>query len=389
MYSFYNPPSYSIHVVSILALLLIGFNSSTEETQAVTEVPSLPVVQVKTASMTTYQEFPATLEGKVNLEIRPQVEGYLEKIYVDEGAAVQKGQSLFRIDERTYQEQLSNANASLLAAQANLDKAALEVARLTPLVENSVISDVQLKSAQSAQNAAKASVEQAKAMANTARVNLSRTLIKAPVSGYIGRLPYKAGSLVGRAEPLALTTLSDVHEVYAYFSMSEVDFLQFTGQSAGNSLAEKIKKLPPVELVLADNNAYGQKGKVEMVSGQFDKTMGSISFRAVFPNQQGLLRSGITGRIRIPQPQGATVIVPQEATFERQDRVFVFAVADSNKVVSKPLQIAGKSGQFYLVKNGLKAGERIVHDGLERLRDGDVINPKNISTDSLSLGEAR
>lgn len=365
-------------------LIQLGCGSSTNEASTATEIPTLPVVQVKTASVTTYQEFSATLEGRVNVDIRPQVEGYLEKIYVDEGATVRKGQPLFRIDTRTYREQVGNADASLLAAKANLDKAALEVARLTPLVENNVVSDVQLKAAQSAYAAAKANVAQAQSMVGNANVNLSRTLITAPASGFIGRLPYKVGSLVGRAELQPLTTVSDVHEIYAYFSMGEVDFLRFTQQASGGSLADKIRKLPPVELVLADGKAYAQHGRIEMVSGQFDKTMGAISFRAVFPNSQGLLRSGISGRVRIPEPHPSAVVIPQEATFERQDRVFVFAVADSNKVVSKPLQIAGKSGNFYLITKGVKPGERIVQQGLDRLRDGDAITPRLVAVDSLT-----
>ena len=374
----------ALFLASCLTLIQFGCGSSTSETKTTADVPTLPVVQVKTASVNTYQEFSATLEGRVNVDIRPQVEGYLEKIYVDEGAAVRKGQPLFRIDTRTYQQQVGNASASLLASKANLDKAALEVARLTPLVENNVVSDVQLKAAQSAYAAAKANVEQARSVVGNANVNLNRTLITAPASGFIGRLPYKAGSLVGRTELQPLTTLSDVHEVFAYFSMSEVDFLHFTERSSGASLVEKIKKLPPVDLVLADGKAYAQKGRIELVTGQFDKTMGSISFRAVFPNAQGLLRSGITGRVRIPQAHPTAVVVPHEATFERQDRVFVYALADSNKVVSKPLEIAGKSGNFYLITKGIQPGERIVREGLDRLRDGDVITPRLIATDSLT-----
>ena len=378
----YKPAS--LYLAYLLTLLQFGCSSSTSETTTTVEIPTLPVVQVKTASVNTYQEFSATLEGRVNVDIRPQVEGYLEKIYVDEGAAVRKGQPLFRIDTRTYQQQVGNASASLLAANANLDKAALEVARLTPLVENNVVSDVQLKAAQSAYAAAKANVEQARSVVSNANVNLNRTLITAPASGFIGRLPYKVGSLVGRAELQPLTTLSDVHNVFAYFSMSEVDFLQFTERLPGVSLAVKIKKLPPVDLILADGKAYAQKGRVELVTGQFDKTMGSISFRAVFPNEQGLLRSGITGRVRIPQAHPSAVVVPQEATFERQDRVFVYALADSNKVVSKPLEIAGKSGNFYLVTKGIQPGERIVLEGLDRLRDGYVIVPRLTTNDSLT-----
>jgi len=383
-------PSYPTSTLfsGLLIVSLLGCHSGQQDNPTTTEIPKLPVVQVKTASVTTYQEFSATLEGRVNVEIRPQVEGYLEKIYVDEGAAVRKGQPLFRIDTRSYQEQVGNASASLLAAKANMDKAALEITRLTPLVENNVVSDVQLKAAQSAYAAAKANVEQARSVVGTANVNLNRTLITAPASGFIGRLPHKPGSLVGRAELQPLTTLSDVHEIYAYFAMSEVDFLRFTQQAAGRSLADKIRNLPPVDLMLADGNTYARKGRIELVSGQFDKTMGAISFRAVFPNAEGLLRSGITGRVRIPEPHPSAVVVPQEATFERQDRVFVFALADSNKVVSKPLQIGGKSGNYYLITKGLQPGERIVREGLDRLRDGDVIAPRLVTADSTANTQA-
>ncbi len=371
-------------------LLLLGCGSASGPDQGATaEIPALPVAPVQTADVTTYQEFPATLEGKVNVDIRPQVEGYLEKIYVDEGAAVRKGQPLFRIDERSYRQQLSNATASLLAAKANRDKAALEVNRLQPLVRNKVIAEVQLKTAQSAYEAAQAGVEQAQALVSTARTHLNRTLITAPVDGYIGLLPYKPGSLVGRTEPQPLTTISDVRQVYAYFSVSETDFLQITGQTPGSSLEEKLRQFPPVELLLANHRPYGQQGRIEMASGQFDKTMGAIRFRAIFPNPQGLLRSGITGRIRVPQPHGETVVVPQEATFERQDKVFVFAVADSNKVESRPLQIIGKSGNYYLVREGVRPGERIVRDGLDRLQDGDVITPTPIAKDTARLTSAR
>ena len=371
----------------ILSVMLFGCGSSSEQNQATAaaETPTLPVVEVQTASVTTHQEFPATLEGKVNVDIRPQVEGYLETIYVDEGAAVRRGQPLFRIDERSYREQLSNAKASLLMAKANRDKAALEVSRFAPLVQNKVVAEVQLKAAQSVYEATKAGVEQAQAAVRSAQTNLSRTLVTAPVSGYIGRLPYKPGSLVGRTEPQPLTTLSDVRELYAYFSMSEVDFLQFTQQASGRSLAQKIRQFPPVTLLLANNSSYGPPGRIELVSGQFDKAIGSISFRAVFPNAQGLLRSGITGRIRIPQRHNSAVVVPQEATFERQDRVFVFILSDSNKVQSRPLQIMGKSGNYYLIRQGIRPGERIVRDGLDRLHDGDVITPKLVLSDVNQL----
>ena len=171
--------------------------------------------------------------------------------------------------------------------------------------------------------------------------------------------------------------------MYAYFSLSENDFIQFKNEFSGSTVEQKIKQMPPVELILADGSVYPEKGKVEVVSGQFSSTMGSISFRASFQNKEGLLRSGNTGKIRIARNFENSIVIPQEATFELQEKVFVFAVGDSNKVASKPLTIAGTSGNYYLVQDGVKAGEKIVYTGLDRLRDGVVIQPQPMSMDSL------
>lgn len=345
--------------------------------------PQLPVIAVAVAPGTTFKEYSATLEGKVNVEIRPQVEGFLEKIYVDEGAYVKAGQPLFKIDARVYNEQVSSAQSNLLAAQANVAKAQVEIDRLIPLVDNKVISEVQLKTARAAYDAANAAAEQAKAQVGSAKINIGYTYITAPVSGYIGRIPYKTGSLVGKSENMPLTLLSDISEVYAYFSMSEADFITFKQQFEGNTIEEKVKKVPGVELLLADNSTYAQKGKISSIDGQFDKSTGTISFRATFPNAGGMLRSGNTGKIRIPQNFTQAVVVPQEATFEIQDKVFVFAVGDSNKVASKPITISGKSVGWYFVESGLKPGEKIVFAGAGNLQDGMVIVPQPISVDSL------
>lgn len=343
----------------------------------------LPVLVVSNTPATTYKEYSASLEGSKDIEIRPQVEGYLDKIYVDEGAYVRKGQSLFQINSRPYREQLNNANATLAAAKANLANAEINVSKLTPLVQNNVISDVQLKTAKTAYDAAAANVAQAQAMVSNARINLGYALIKAPVDGYIGRIPFKIGSLAGMSTPEALTVISDIKEVYAYFSLSENDFLQFKNQFAGNTIEEKIKKMPPVELVLPDGSIYAQKGKVQTVAGQFDNSTGAISFRAAFPNTDRQLRSGNTGKVRVSKVLDAALVVPQEATFEIQDKVFVFAVGDSNKVASKPITISGKTANYYFVESGVQAGEKIVFSGTGNLQDGMVIVPQPISMDSL------
>jgi membrane fusion protein (multidrug efflux system) len=374
--------------VTAVAYILYACNSSSGNPGHQMGAPPLPVVSVSTAPATTYQELPASLEGKVNVEIRPQVEGYLEKIYVDEGAYVTEGQLLFKIDPRVYSQQLNNASANLRAAEANMERAKVEVDRLTPLVENNVISEVQVKTAKANYESAKATVEQSRATVGNAKINLGFTYIKAPVSGYVGRIPFKMGSLVGKGEDDPLTILSQVNEMYAYFSMSEPDFIAFKNRYQGNTLEEKIKHVPPIELILADDSVYAQKGKVELVEGQFDKTVGAINFRASFPNPSRILRTGNTGKIRLPQMFTSVLIVPQEATFEIQDKIFVYAVGDSNKIVTKPITVSGRTVNYYYVSSGVNAGERIVLSSQSSLltgglRDGMPITPQLISTDSL------
>lgn len=345
--------------------------------------PSLPVIKISSGNATTWVEYPASVEGATNVDIRPQVSGYLEKIYVEEGAYVSKGQPLFRINSREYREISNSAAASVQAAKASIEKAQVEYDRLEPLVDNKVIAEVQLKTAKANLDAARAQHTQAISGKGSADITVGYTLITAPVSGYIGRIPFKQGSLIGRGEALPLTVLSEVNTVHAYFSMSEADFLSFIARYKGKTTEEKIQNIPPVDLQLPDNTIYNTRGKIELVQGQFDRSSGTISFMAVFPNAEKLLRSGITGKIRIPSLHQNELLVPQESTYELQDKVFVFALGDSNKVVSKQISVSGKSGSNYLVSKGLLNGESIVYSGIQRLRDGAVITPQQISPDSV------
>lgn len=364
------------------AVLYYSCEVAASKTNMAVQKPTIPVVSIEAKTATTYRQYNTSLEGSQEVEIRPQVSGYLEKIYVDEGAHVQKGQPLFKIDDKLYRQQLNNAEASLSAAKADLEKAQINLTKLEPLVQHEVVSDVQLQEAKAARDAAKASVEQAQAVVSAARINLGYTLIKAPAEGYIGRLPFKQGSLVGTNTSEALTTLSAVGQIYAYFSMSEADFLAFKHEFPGETITDKIAQLPPVELVMADDSIYPQKGKVEAMMGQFDKTMGTIGFRAVFPNEDGLLRSGNTGEVRIPH-QVKNLVVPQKSTYTLQDKIFVFTVGKDDKVVSTPISVSAKIGHYYLVNKGVQPGEEIVYTGLNELSDKILIQPKVISLDSL------
>jgi membrane fusion protein (multidrug efflux system) len=361
---------------SLLAssVLLAGCAEQQAPQQAMAP-PALPVEAVHTGTETTYQDYPASIEGVVNVEIRPQVAGMLERILVDEGAAVRKGQPLFKINDAPFREQLNNALAAQQAAAGSVVSAQVEVDRFAPLVQNKVVSEVQLQTAQAALTVAKANLQRAKAAVSSARINMGYTTITAPVSGYLGRLQTKQGSLVGPTDAQALTQLSDVHEVHTYFSLGEDDFITFRKQYAGQTLQDKLTHLPPVALVLADQSTYPTKGKVDMVDGQFDKTTGAVTLRATFPNANGLLRSGNTGTIRLALAHPDVLLVPTAATVELQDRVFVYAVGDSNRVSRQAITIQGKSGANYLVSEGVKNGDRIVLQGVDHLQEGQIIQP--------------
>ena len=353
------------YLLSALLLYLAACVGKQNEMQ--TAPPqSLPVVKLDTASVTTWQEYPASVQGTVNVEIRPQVSGYLEKIYVEDGAYVTKGQPLFRINSKEYNQFSQSAAANIQVARAAIEKAQVEVDRLQPLVANKVIADVQLKTALANLHEAQAAYAQAVSGKGSADITLGYTLITAPVSGYVGHINFKQGSLIGKGETEPLTILSEVNNVHAYFSMSESEFYSFLSSVNGKTAEEKISNIPGVELLLADNSIYNTKGKVELVQGQFDRNSGSISFRAVFSNNDKLLRSGITGKIRIPFSQQNKLMVPQQATYELQDKVYVFAVGDSNKVTSKQITIKGKNEGNYIVDKGVSNGDVIVYSGLQR-----------------------
>ena len=360
-------------VLIIIFIALSGCNNETAPPSA--PPPTLPVGQIIAGNDTTHQEYPVSIEGLFNVEIRPQVAGSLQTVFVDEGQYVNAGAPLFKINDLPYRAALNNAIASQHAAESAAANANLEIEKFTSLVQNKIVSEYQLKTAKSTYDIAKANIEQAKANVATAEINLGYTLIKAPVAGFIGRLDRKQGSLVSPSDPLALTKLSDVRNVHVYFSLGERDFVKFKEQYPGTTLNDKLSKLPPVTLLLSDNSEYNIKGKIDMIDGQFDKNTGAITLRATFTNAQGLLRAGNTGKIRLSINHRDVLSVPQTATLEQQDKFYVFELGDSNKVTKQAITIGGKDGNNYLVEDGLKTGSRIVLSGLDRLQDGMIIQP--------------
>lgn len=356
--------------------------SSSKEKENIEKALALPVHTVERQDAVTVKDYLGTIEGKVNVEVRPQVEGLLQEIYVDEGAYVQQGQKLFRIDPSVYQEALNNAVATEQVAKARLENAQLEMDRLKPLVENEVISPVRLASVQSDYAVAKATLDQASAAVRSAQINKDFTIITAPVSGYIGRIPKRIGNLITKGDREPLTFLSEIQEVYVYFAMNESDFLYFSKAQARKDSMEGIEynqhnklTFPEVTLMLADGEEYPIRGVVDAVSGQVDRTTGAISLRATFENTDNILRSGSSGTLKISEVKKEVLQIPQIATTELQDKVFVYVVDDNNQVHRRNIVIAGKSKDNYIISEGLEEGDRVVLTGMDKLTDGSSIIP--------------
>ena len=363
--------------LSISALMIQGCKGTAEGQSAAGAPPQkLPVITIQPSQARVTTVYSSTLEGVVNVEVRPQVSGSLLKIYVDEGALVRAGQPLFFIDDRVYRQQLNTALGALHNAEANMESARINVTKTETLVQNKVSSNINLETAKAAFAAAKATVEQAQAAVESARINIAYCTITAPVSGYIGRIPFKLGSLVSPSGTTPLTLLSDTHNVNAYFSMGERDFVNFEKQHPGNNTAQMLDHVPAVSLQLPDGSLYTEKGKITAVEGQFDKGTGSITLRATFPNSKAILRSGNTGKILIDQQFDNVLLLPIASTIEIQDKIYAFTVDNGNKVKQVPLQSSGKTGTDYIITGGLQPGARVVSQGFERLQNGMTITPE-------------
>jgi membrane fusion protein (multidrug efflux system) len=340
----------------------------------------LGVEEVKPQDVTLSEDFPTILQGEQTVEIRPRVAGYIEEILVDEGEPVKKGQILFRLNANDIQAQVRSAEAQVKVAESMVATQKINLEKTKPLVEKNIISEFELTTAETNLKSAEAQLAQATANVANAKANLQYTIITSPTNGIIGTFPYRVGSLVSSSIAQPLTTVSNTTNMQAYFSMNEKDFLQLTRELEGHSTREKLEKLPPVDLVLPDNSVYEHQGKIEIASGIVDQQTGAINIRASFPNPEGDLRSGGSGRVRLPELHHSVLTVPQKATYEIQGKHFVYVVNAENKLVNTEIEtLTGNLKDVYVVTKGLQAGDKIVVEGIATLRDGMEIKPKLIT----------
>ena len=336
---------------------------------------SLAVMTVEPTSQELNSAYPATIKGQQDIEIRARVSGYITKLCVDEGAVVHKGQPLFLIDAVPYQKAVQAAEAAVEVAKANVATTQLTVDSKTELHAQNIISDYDLQTAKNSLASAKAALAQAEAQLASARNELSYTTITSPSDGVVGTIPFRVGSLVGTTTQEPLTVVSDINKMFVYFSMNEKQLLALTRQKDG-SVNSMIGAMPEVQLQLADGTMYPAKGKIETLSGVIDLSTGAVQMRATFPNAQRLLRSGGTGTVLIPSVLDSALLIPQSATYEVQDKKFVYVLGDSSKVKNTEITVFPlDNGKQYVVTSGLKPGEQVVVEGVATLRDGMPIQP--------------
>ena len=329
-------------------------------------------VQGQNADLQT--TYPATIKGVQDVEIRPKVSGFITKLCVKEGQQVKAGQLLFVIDNVTYAAAVRQARAAVNAAKAQLNTARLTYNNSQKLFKNNVIGSYELQSAKNNMQAAAAALAQAEASYVSAKENLSYCYVTSPASGVIGDLPYRVGALVSASSQQPLTTVSNISTMQVYFSMTEKELLNLT--KAGGTLKEQLEKMPDVQLRLADESLYKYKGKIDAVSGVIDQSTGSVSMRAIFPNTDNVLRSGGSGSVVFPYTMENIMIIPQSATTEIQDKKFVLVLQADNKVKNTEVTISSlNDGKNYIVTNGLKSGDKIVIEGVQKVRDGQEIVP--------------
>lgn len=330
----------------------------------------LPVITVPTKTVTAYSTYPTSIEGIVNSEVRAKIAGYITDVLVDEGQKVKKGQTLFKLETQSL-------NQDADAAKANVNAAQVEVDKLKPLVEKDIISNVQLETA-------KAQLQQAKSSYNSINANINYANIKSPVDGYVGSIRLRKGNLISPSDQMPLTTVSDISKVYAYFSMNEKDYFDFIRDAEGEDISKKIENMPEIKLILANGSEYEQKGKIQTINSQVNVNTGSIQFRAMFDNPTQVLTNGNSGKVKIPKTYTDAIVVPNASTFERQGSTFVYKFGKDSTAIASQFQIKAQVENLIVVASGIDEGDRIVAKGLAKLRGETKIKPQEIPFDSIA-----
>lgn len=357
---------------SLILTCILVLVASCKEQKSQTASSDYKTQKVTLSDRTVYSTFSATIQGKQDVGVYPQISGLITAVLVKEGAAVKKGQTLFIIDQVPYKAALRTAKANVEVAEASVATAKMTVDSKEELFKENVVSQFDLQTARNSLRSANATLAQAQAELLNARNNLSYTVIKSPVDGIAGMSSYRVGDLVSSSMSSPMISVSDNSEMYAYFSMTEKQILALSRQNG--SLTDALKAMPEVKLLLSDGSEYQEKGYIDAISGMIDTSTGSVTLRAVFPNSKNILRSGSTGNIKFPYTKKNCMVIPQTATYELQDKVFVYKVVDGKTQSTQVKVFEINDGKEYIVESGLKMGDVIIAEGAGLLSNGITVN---------------
>jgi membrane fusion protein (multidrug efflux system) len=351
--------------------------------------PEVYVADVIQRDVPVYMELVGQTKGSQDVEIRARVEGYLDRVAFTEGTFVRKGTLLYQIDPKPLEAALANAKANLATAQARLQKANTDVSRLTPLAKQQAVSQQELDNALSAQDAARAQVDAMKAAVDKATLDLGYAHITSPIDGLVGTTQVKAGNLVGRGESTLLTTVSQVNPILFRAGVSEADYLRVAKRVLERGGLQATRQKAEVELLLADGTVHAHKGSLDTIERAVDPTTGTLALQFTFPNPERLVRPGQYGRVRgVSEVKTGALLVPQRAVAELQNLYSVAVVGEGNKVAFRNVKVGPRVDGLWVIEEGLKPGEKVVVEGLQRLRDGAVVSPKPAAAASAGKGAA-
>lgn len=357
---------------SLILTCILVLVTSCKEQKRQTAGSDYKTQKVTLSDRTVYSTFSATIQGKQDVGVYPQISGLITAVLVKEGAAVKKGQTLFIIDQVPYKAALRTAKANVEVAEASVATAKMTVDSKEELFKENVVSQFDLQTARNSLRSANATLAQAQAELLNARNNLSYTVIKSPVDGIAGMSSYRVGDLVSSSMSSPMISVSDNSEMYAYFSMTEKQILALSRQNG--SLTDALKAMPEVKLLLSDGSEYQEKGHIDAISGMIDTSTGSVTLRAVFPNSKNILRSGSTGNIKFPYTKKNCMVIPLTATYELQDKVFVYKVVDGKTQSTQVKVFEVNDGKEYIVESGLNMGDVIIAEGAGLLSNGILVN---------------
>ncbi len=350
--------------LSLLAVTFISCGDKKTEQPQQQQAPPFPVTTLQNKTVTAFKTYPTSIKGIVSSQVSAKVSGYIQKVLIDEGEPVRKGQPLFKLETQSLSQDAG-------AAKARVNVAKVEVEKLIPLVEKGIISNVQLETA-------KANLAQAEASYSSINANIGYATIKSPVNGYVGAINFREGSLISPSDPTPLTTVSDISKVYAFFSLNETQYLDFLQNTKGKNLEEKLANYPDVNLILANGSMYSEKGKIQTSTGQINQNTGTVSLRAIFDNPNQLITNGSSGKIQIPTVFKDAIVVPQQATYEQQGKIMLYKLGEGNKVVNTIIEIKASIDGLYVIESGLNANDKIITSGIGKVRNDMVITPQEV-----------